>query len=272
MLTLPLPHTGKTMLPEPQGLGWAGVGMGSVPPLQCSHCSAGTPRRPQGGPTGHSGCRGCCCRARIPDTLSLPGGTCTEEQSGVSGHWGCLRGPAREASSGPKMGKLWLPQNDAHLLAVSKNARQHSRARSPVSSSPPSLPSAGRTQTQSLEDRSTNRHTQSLKGAPTLPWVSSPGPSDSPLLLPAWWQHLLSHRVDLQAVAAPVAPAVLLGAAKEQVLGQSLSKAESSLALPRELGLLQCGLDQEVTWAPGIRDVFQLCLQCLEAVLGAWCM
>jgi hypothetical protein len=25
-----------------------------------------------------------------------------------------------------------------------------------------------------------------------------------------------------------------------------------------------------VTWAPGIGDVFQLCLQCPEAVLGAW--
>lgn len=110
--------------------------------------------------------------------------------------------------------------------------------------------------------------TQSLKGVP--PRVSLPGPSDSPLLLPAWWQHLLSHRMDLQAVAAPVTPAVLLGAAKEQVLGQSLSEAECSLVLLGVLGLLKCGLDQGVTRAPGIGDVFQLHLQCLEAVLGAW--
>lgn len=90
--------------------------------------------------------------------------------------------------------------------------------------------------------------------------VSSPGPSDSPLLLPTWWQHLLSHRVDLQAVAAPVAPTVLLGTAKEQVLGQSLSKAECSLPFLGVVGLLKCGLDHGVTWAPGIGDVFQLCL------------
>lgn len=112
------------------------------------------------------------------------------------------------------------------------------------------------------------RHTQSLKGVPSR--VSLPGPSDSPLLLPAWWQHLLSHRMDLQAVAAPVTPAVLLGAAKEQVLGQSLSEAECSLVLLGVLGLLECGLDQGVTWAPGIGEVFQLHRQCLEAVLGAW--
>lgn len=115
-----------------------------------------------------------------------------------------------------------------------------------------------------------NQDTQSLNGAPGPPWVFSPGPSDSPLLLPAWWQHLVSHRVDLQAVAASVAPTVLLGAAKEQVLGQSLSKAECSLALPGVPGLLECGLNQGVTWAPGIGDVFQLRLQGLEAVLGAW--
>lgn len=76
--------------------------------------------------------------------------------------------------------------------------------------------------------------------------------------------------MDLQAVAAPVTPAVLLGAAKEQVLGQSLSEAECSLVLLGVLGLLECGLDQGVTWAPGIGEVFQLHRQCLEAVLGAW--
>lgn len=100
--------------------------------------------------------------------------------------------------------------------------------------------------------------------------ASSPGPSDSPFLLPSWWQDLLSHRVDLQAVATPVAPRVLLGAAKEQVLGQSPSEAECSLPLLGVLGLLKCGLDQGVTWAPGIGDVFQFRLQSLEAVLGAW--
>lgn len=67
-----------------------------------------------------------------------------------------------------------------------------------------------------------------------------------------------------------MAPTVLLWAAKEQVLGQSPSKAEGSLTLLGVLGLLKCGLDQRVTWAPGIGDVLQLCLECLEAVLGAW--
>lgn len=67
-----------------------------------------------------------------------------------------------------------------------------------------------------------------------------------------------------------MAPRVLLGAAKEQVFGQCPPKAERSLLLLGVLGLLKGGLDHQVTRAPGVGDVLQLRLQCLEAVLGAW--
>lgn len=164
------------------------------------------------------------------------------------------------------MGKLLLLQNGSLQECPSAH-----KARVPVSATPPSFPKGRRMHThRHTQTQSWRTEAQSLKRTPGPPWVSTPGPSDSLLLLPAWLQHLFSHRVDLQAVAVPVAPMVLLGAAKEKVLGQSLSKAECSLVLPGVLGLLKCRLDQGMTWAPGVGDVFQLCLQCLEAVLGAW--
>ena len=80
---------------------------------------------------------------------------------------------------------------------------------------------------------------------------------------------MVGHGVDLHSVAALVAPGVLLRASKKQVFGQSLSEAEGRLALPRIPHLLESRLNQAVSWAPGVCDVFQLHLQGLEAILGA---
>ena len=80
---------------------------------------------------------------------------------------------------------------------------------------------------------------------------------------------MLGHGVDLHSVAALVAPGVLLAASKKQVFGQRMSEAEGCLALPRIPHLLESRLDQAVSWAPGVGDVFQLHLQGLEAILGA---
>lgn len=109
------------------------MGMGAVPHFQCSRCSEGTPQRPQGDPRGHSGCRGCCCSAQIPDTLSQPRDTCRQEKSGVSGYQAAF-GSLPGSTFGDKDGEVVASTDDdySYLPEVFKNAHQHSRARSPV--------------------------------------------------------------------------------------------------------------------------------------------
>ena len=55
------------------------------------------------------------------------------------------------------------------------------------------------------------------------------------------------------------------GAAKDQILGQSLSDVENHLVFLGGLGLLHCVLHEAVSWAPEVGGDLPD-LQCLEAV------
>lgn len=61
-----------------------------------------------------------------------------------------------------------------------------------------------------------------------------------------------------------MAPGLLLGAAKDQILGQSLSDVENHLVFLGGLGLLHCVFCEAVSWAPEVGGDLPD-IQCLEA-------
>lgn len=208
------------------------MGTRSVPHFQGSHCSEEIPQRLQGGPRGHSGCKCCCCSSPPHGTWSLPGGTCRPKRSQVA--------LAAGVASQTLPGNILRADDGDSCCFQKKGLSPESLQECPMpevlQATSTSSPNAWTHLPDTEPHGQKHRQIQTLRRAPHPlhpPLVSSPGPGDGPLLLPVQRQHLISHGVDLQAVAAPMTPGVLFGAGKEQVLGQGPSEAEGGLAFPQ---------------------------------------